>query len=100
MNISSAARGLAGPRDRIRWPQVDPLVLKRIEGLAAIAADLIGKFDHLVDGLLPGERLPISPISFRFQLHPNDVRALGRERPAIHLYGGIRLCIRYNRLRG
>jgi hypothetical protein len=52
VDISSAARGLAGPSDRIRWPQVDALVLKRIDGLAAIAADLIGKFDHLVD---PGE---------------------------------------------
>ena len=39
----------------VEAPQVDALVLQRIEGLAAIAADPIGKLDHLVDGLLPGE---------------------------------------------
>ena len=39
----------------VEAPQVEALVLKRIEGLAAIAADLIGKLDHLVDGLLPGK---------------------------------------------
>jgi len=35
--------------------QVGALVLERIEGLAAIAADLIGQLDHLVDRLLPGQ---------------------------------------------